>query len=84
MVINKLVVKVIKIKKGLDPLYCVRGFLIINYFNLFRVNFNSINTYNKPKVFYIFYLKFIFFNISLQALFLKSFQDLLDMDFVFK
>jgi len=54
-----------KAKKGLDTLYCIRGLLVTNGLNLFRVNFNSIYAYNKPKVSYIFYPKFAFLNINL-------------------
>jgi len=62
---DKPVIEIIKIKEELDPLYSIRGLLAVNYFNLFRVNFNSIRTYNKPKVLYTFYPKFIFLNINL-------------------
>ena len=65
IVIDKLVIEIIKTKEGLDPLYSIRGLLVIDYFNLLRVNFNPIRTYNKPKVLYTFYPKFIFLNISL-------------------
>jgi hypothetical protein len=65
IVIDKLVIEIIKAKEGLDPLYSTRGLLAIDYFNLFRVNFNPIYTYNKPKVLYTFYPKFIFLNIDL-------------------
>jgi len=65
IVIDKLIVKVIKAKKGLDTLYCIRGLPVTNGLNLFRVNLNSIYAYNKPKVFYIFYPKFTFPNINL-------------------
>jgi len=62
---DKLIVEVIKAKKGLDTLHCIRGLLVINGFNLFRVDFNSIYAYNKPKIFYTFYPKFAFLNINL-------------------
>jgi hypothetical protein len=62
---DKLAVEVIEAKEGLDPFYSIRGLLVIDCFNLFRVNFNPIRTYNKPKVLYIFYSKFIFLNINL-------------------
>jgi len=62
---DKSVVKVIKAKKRLDTLYCIRGLPVINSFNLFKIDFNSIYTYNKPKVFYVFYSEFIFLNINL-------------------
>jgi hypothetical protein len=65
IVIDKLVIEIIKAKEGLDPLYSIRGLLAIDYFNLLRVNFNPIRTYNKPEVLYMFYPKFIFFNINL-------------------
>jgi len=65
IVINKLVIEIIKAKEGLDPLYSIRGLLAIDYFNFLRVNFNPIRTYNKPKVLYAFYPKFIFLNINL-------------------
>ena len=58
---DKLIVKVIKAKKGLDPLYSIRGFLVIDSFYLFRINLNSFYNNNKPKVLYIFYPKFAFF-----------------------
>ena len=65
IVIDKLIIEVIKAKEGLDTFYSIKGLLVITYFNLFRVNFNSIYTNNKPKVFYIFYPKFAFFNMNL-------------------
>jgi len=37
----------------------------MDYVNLFRVNFDPIYTYYKPKVLYTFYPKFIFLNINL-------------------
>ena len=49
IVIDKLIIEVIKAKKGLDTLHCIRGLLIINDLNLLGVDFNSINTYNKLK-----------------------------------
>jgi hypothetical protein len=65
IVIDKLIIEVIEAKERLDTFYSIRGLLGIDYFNLFRVNFNPIYTYNKPKVLYIFYPKFVFLNISL-------------------
>ena len=65
IVADKLVIEIIKTKEGLDPLYSIRGFLVIDYVNLLRVNFNSIYTYYKPKALYMFYPKFIFPNINL-------------------
>ena len=65
IVINKLIIEVIKAKKGLDTLYYIKGLLIINSLNLFKVDFNSIYIYNKLKVLYTFYPKFIFLNIDL-------------------
>jgi len=62
---DKLVIEVIKAKKGLDTLYYIRGLPITDSLNLFKVNLNSIYTYNKPKIFYIFYPEFIFPNINL-------------------
>ena len=62
---DKLVIEIIKAKEGLDPLYSIRRLPATDYFNLLRVNFNSIRTYNKPKVLYTFYPKFIFLNINL-------------------
>ena len=62
---DKLLIEIIKVKEGLDTLYSIKGLLATDCFNLFRVNFNPICTYYKPKVLYIFYPKFIFFNISL-------------------
>ena len=62
---DKLVVEVIKTKKGLDPFYSIRGFIVIDYFNLFRINFNSFRSYNKPEVLYTFYPKLVFLNINL-------------------
>jgi len=67
VVADKLVVEIIKTKEGLDPLYSIRGFLVTDYINLFRVDFNPIYTYYKPKILYTFYPKFIFLNINLQA-----------------
>ena len=65
IVIDKLIIEVIKAKEGLNAFYNIKGFLVIDCFNLFKVNFNSIYTNNKLKVFYIFYPKFVFLNISL-------------------
>jgi len=65
LIINKLIIKVIKAKKGLDTLYYIKGLLVINSLNLLKINFNSIYAYNKSKVFYTFYSKFIFLNINL-------------------
>jgi hypothetical protein len=62
---DKLVVEVIEAKEGLDPFYSIRELLVIDYFNLFRINFNPIYTYNKSKVLYALYPKFIFLNINL-------------------
>jgi len=58
-------VEIIKAKKGLDTLYCIRGPLVTDYLHLLRVNLNSFYSYNKPKVFYTFYSKLIFLNINL-------------------
>ena len=65
VVIDKTAIEVAEAKEGLDPFYSIRGFLVTDYFNLLRVNFNSIRIYNKPKVLYMFYPKFIFLNINL-------------------
>ena len=65
IVIDKLVVEVIKAKEKLDPLYRIRRLLVIDCFDLFRINFNPIYTYNKSKVLYTFYPKFVFLDISL-------------------
>jgi len=65
VVINKLAVKVVEAKEGLDSFYYIRGLLVIDYLYLLRVNLNSFYSYNKPKVFYTFYPKLIFFNINL-------------------
>jgi hypothetical protein len=62
---DKLVVEVIKTKEGLDSFYYTRGLLVTDYLYLLRVNLNSFYSYNKPKVFYIFYPKLIFLNINL-------------------
>jgi len=58
-------VKVIEAEKELDTFYSIRGFLVIYYLNLFRVNFNSFYANNKPKVLCLFYSKFAFLNINL-------------------
>jgi len=65
IVMDKLIVEVIKTKEGLDPFYGIRGFLVADYFNLFRIDLNSFYSNNKPKVLYTLYLKFIFLNINL-------------------
>ena len=62
IVINKLVVEVIKAKKGLDLFYYIRGFPITNNF---RIDFNPFYANNKSKVLYTFYFKFTFFNVNL-------------------
>jgi len=62
---DKPIVEVIEAEKGLNAFYYIRGFLIMYYLNLFRVNFNSFYANNEPKVLYPLYSKFIFFNINL-------------------
>ena len=62
---DKMVIKVAEAKEGLDPFYSVRGFPVVDYFNLFRVNLNSLYINNKPKVLYSFYFKLILLNINL-------------------
>jgi len=62
---DKLVVKVIKAKKGLDPFYYIKGLLVTDYLYLLKINLNSFYSYNKPKVLYMFYPKLIFLNINL-------------------
>jgi len=62
---DKMVIEVAKAKERLDPLYSIRGFLVIDYFNLLRVNLNFFYTNNEPKVLYLFYPKLIFLNINL-------------------
>jgi len=65
IVTDKLVIEIIKTKKGLDFFYGIRGFPVTDYFNLFRINFNSFYSNDKPKVLYTFYSEFIFLNINL-------------------
>ena len=65
IVIDKPIIEIIEAKKRLDSFYSIRGLLVIDYFNLLRVKFNPVYPYNKPKVLYTFYSKFIFLNISL-------------------
>ena len=65
IVTDKLVVKVIKPKEGLDPFYYVRGLLVTDCLYFLRVDLNSFYSNNKPKVFYTLYPKLIFLNISL-------------------
>jgi len=62
---DKTAIEVVEAKEGLDPLYSARGFLVMDCFNLLRVNLNSFYTNNKPKVLYSFYPKLIFLNINL-------------------
>ena len=62
---DKLIIEVIEAKEGLDPFYSIRGFLVINSFHLFNINFNSLRSDDEPEVLYIFYPKFAFFNINL-------------------
>ena len=38
IVIDKPIVKIIKLKKGLNPLYDIRGFLVINGFYFLNIN----------------------------------------------
>jgi len=63
--VDKLVVEVIKPKKGLDSFYYIKGLLVIDYLYLLRVNLNPFYSYNKLKVFYTFYPKLAFLNINL-------------------
>ena len=65
VVADKLAIEIIKTKEGLDPLYSIRGFPVMDCVNLFRVDFDSIYTYYKPEVLYAFYPKFIFLDIGL-------------------
>jgi len=65
IIIDKLIVEIIEAKKGLDTFYSIRGFLVMYYLYLLRVNFNSFYTNNKPKVLCSFYSKFAFLNIDL-------------------
>ena len=65
IVMDKPIVEVIEAKERLDSFYSIRGLLVTDYFNLLKVYFNPIYTYNKPKVLYIFYPKFVFLNIGL-------------------
>ena len=65
IVINKPAIEIVKTKEELDPLYSIKGLLVMDYFNLLRVHFNSIYTYNKPEVLYTFYPKLAFLNIGL-------------------
>jgi hypothetical protein len=62
---DKLIVEVIKTKEGLDPFYSIRGFLVTDCLNLFRIDLNSLCSNNKPKVLYTLYPEFIFLNINL-------------------
>ncbi len=65
VVMDKMVIEVVEAKEGLDPFYGIRGFLVTDCFNLFRVNFNSFYTNNELKVLYLFYFELIFLNINL-------------------
>ena len=65
IVTDKPTIEVIEAKKRLDSLYSIRELLVIDYFNLLGINFNPVRAYNKPKVLYTFYPKFVFLNIGL-------------------
>ena len=67
IVMDKLAVEVIKVKEGLDPFYSIRGPLVTDCFNLFRIDFDFFYSNNKPKVLCVFYSKFVFLDIYLQA-----------------
>ena len=67
IVTDKLAVEIIKAKEGLDPFYSIRGPLVADCFNLFRIDLNSFCSNNKPKVLCMFYSKFAFLDIYLQA-----------------
>ena len=58
-------VEVIEAEKGLNPFYGTRGFLVVDSFYFFNINFNSFCSDDKPEVLYIFYFEFIFLNINL-------------------
>jgi len=60
-----MVIEVIKAKEELNFFYGIRGFLVADCFNLFRINFNSFRSNNKSKVLYTLYSKFIFLNVNL-------------------
>ena len=51
---------------------------------LLQVHFYTFSTNDKAKELYTAYTKLILLNIGLQALFLKLFQDLSDIGFVFE
>ena len=70
-IVNKLLIKVAKTKEQLNTLDCLKLFLIIDYFCLFKVCFNIIYINNKTQVFYISDFKFIFINIYLKVNILK-------------
>jgi hypothetical protein len=65
VVIDKTAIEVTEAKEGLNPFYGARGFLVVDCFNLLRVNLNSFCTNDKPKVLCSFYPKLIFLNINL-------------------
>jgi len=65
IVTDKAAIEVAEVKEGLDPFYGIRGFPVMDCFDLLKVNLNSFYTNNKPKVLYSFYPKFIFLNINL-------------------
>ena len=65
IVTDKLVVEVIKAKKGLNSFYRIKGLLVTDCLYLLRVNLNSFYSHDKPKVLYMFYPKLVFLNINL-------------------
>jgi hypothetical protein len=62
---DKLMVKVIKAEEGLDSLYSIRGFLVVNSFHLLSVNFDSFCSDNELEVLCMSYLEFAFLDVDL-------------------
>ena len=74
---DKPIVKIIKAKKGLNPLYSIRGFLVADSFHFFNINFNSFYSNNKPKVLYIFYPNLYFLILTYKPAFYNLFKTFL-------
>ena len=75
--IDKLIIEVIKAKEGLDPFYNIRGFPVIDYLNLLKINFNSFYSNNKPKVIYRLYLNLYFLILTYKPIFYSLFKTFL-------
>ena len=74
---DKLIVKVIKAKKGLDPLYSIRGFLVADNFYFFNINFNFFIVIINLRYFIYFTLNLYFLILTYKPAFYNLFKTFL-------